>query len=96
MEENNIKKKRNNKNEYVKGGKKEIDISDNNNNSGSLNVNLIYSKIAPYLSKPDIIKKILNKYSKLPREQFIKKIENQIERSDQIKRTDLRILLNSI
>ena len=77
------------------GKKKEVATS-NNINSSLLDLSLIYNKIAPYLSKPDTIKRFLKKYSNLPSEQFIKKIEKQIEKSDQIKRTDFRILLNSL
>jgi hypothetical protein len=61
-----------------------------------ININNIFNKIAPYLSNPDNILQFLKKHSSVPKEDLIEIIENEIKNSEPIKRTDLRILLNSI
>ena len=65
-------------------------------NSNELNLDIIYENILPYLEKPEFIKQFIIKHSNILREKLIKLIECEIENSDQIKKTDLRILLNAI
>ena len=61
-----------------------------------MDMETIYAKIAPYLEKPEFIKKILEKQSDRPIEDLKGIIESEMENMDTISRTDLRILLNSI
>jgi hypothetical protein len=61
-----------------------------------LDVDSIYSKIAPYLERPEFIKQFLDTHSEKTKEELIKIIESELNETDAIQRTDLRILLNSI
>lgn len=61
-----------------------------------INIDDIYFKIAPYLSNPEIIKEFLDKHPRITKKTLIEKIEFEIQHSDFLKRTDFRILLNSL
>lgn len=75
-------------------------LKESKNNRDTINFDIcrIYEKIAPYLSDPEYIKSVLDDNNGLSREELIKIIEINIKESDisTIKRTDLRILLDSI
>jgi hypothetical protein len=65
-------------------------------NSSAIDIDLIYNKIAPYLSNPEIIKQFLDKYINVSSDKIVELIENKIKGCDPISITDFRILLNSI
>ena len=72
------------------------EINDPRFDSENLNINEIYEKIAPYLVNPDFIKEFLTHNSNIAREKLIDLVEKEILKYNSTKRTDLRILLNSI
>jgi hypothetical protein len=81
-----------------------VDIEENNTSEPSqptsssevIDTNAIYQKVAPYLANPDYIKQFLEKVTNKSRTEIIKIIESELENSDTVRCTDLRILLNSI
>ncbi len=76
------------------------DFQVSNNNSSleekKIDIDLIFNKIAPYLEKPKYIKEFLKKHSNKTSDRIKVIIEHELEKKDEILRTDLRILLNAI
>ena len=68
----------------------------NSSTQGSLDVDGIYKKIAPYLSEPEFIKDLLKSHSQVTREQLLELIEQELKDREPIESTDLRILHNSL
>ena len=68
----------------------------NSSTPGSLNMDEIYKKIAPYLSEPEFIKGFLQSHSQVTRERLLELIEQELKDREPIKSTDLRILYNSL
>ena len=68
----------------------------NAKNSIKLDIEEIYNKIAPYLSKPQIIKGFLETHSNLTKKELNVILANEIKNCDNILKTDFRILKNSI
>jgi hypothetical protein len=68
----------------------------NNDQSKVLDIDLIFNKIAPYISNPEFIKGFLWKHGNETRTELVVSIESNLNQVDPIIRTDLRILLNSL
>ena len=82
-----------------------IKIGNNRDNEESLekkstpeyiDIDAIYQKVAPYLEDPEFVKEFLNKHSKKLKTELIEVIEQEVKKSDSVRCTDLRIILNSI
>jgi hypothetical protein len=93
-----LEDKQDNDDNHSKSGQLGSNASENHGktNDTTIDIRKIFNDIAPYLSEPEIIMSFLESHSHVSIDELKVLIEPELKSENPIRRTDFRILLNSI
>jgi hypothetical protein len=74
----------------------DLESNSSGNYAKTLDIERIFNNIAPYLSEPDIIMSFLKSHLNVSIDELKDLVEVELKSDNPIRRTDFRILLNSI